>query len=158
MVVNCGCQAGTRAPLVACQATGPLPLCAARSGPRDSCGSPCSPPGSSSGLWSSRQDTFNPSWPRLANDRWCWNDKPEFRDTSGPYSLLIIVWRKYDNLLGSFTIQLIATKMLFKACGYSGLFLNWFLLSKAHRPLPILVILRKKWTKIKFSSYHGGVR
>lgn len=63
-------QTGTRAPLVPCQAPGPLPQGAVRSWLRDGYGSLRSPPGSSQGLWSSKQDTFNPSCPRLANDHW----------------------------------------------------------------------------------------
>lgn len=43
--------------------------------------------------------------------------------------LLIFVWWKYDNLLGSFTIQLIATQMLIITSASSLLSFNWFLLS-----------------------------
>ena len=146
-------QTETRAPLVPCQAAGPLPQCAVRPGLRDSYGSLFSPPGSIQGLWSSRQDTFHPSDPRLANDHWWWNDSSEFRNTkvantsSRPTYFCEV--KKYESLFGSFTIQLIATEMLIITFASFLLNLNWFLLSFKY----VSLILPHRFVK-KERNYH----
>lgn len=169
-------QAGTRAPLVPCQAAGPLPQDAVRSGLHDSAVSSCSPPGSTQGLWSSRQDTFNPRCPHLANDHWWWNDSWEFRDSKGantPSTPTYWWGEKYDNLLGSLTVQLIATQMLVITCASSVLSLNWILLSfkyvspivphgfvkkvgKKNENLMFPAANMEGWGKIVFPVVHRG--